>query len=731
MLVTKNSVHITILLALCTMVLAVFPSYSQTVCEETQGRVDRSYYTAVQTQMAYSVYVPPCYDDSQNTYPVIYLMHGSTEDDGHWLRLGMVDLLDESITSGQIPPVIAVFPFGNWMSNENAFDREGWGEVFVNEVMPRVEDAYRVDAQRESRVIGGISRGGFWAFHIALRYPDLFSALGGHSAFFDEYHASAEYNPLDLIETIDTDQNLRIWLDRGGADYAEPGLDLMHFRLEALDIPHAYVVSTNGQHNNQYWSQHLAAYLEFYTAEWQPQQAPTIFATNTPVPTPLPSVTDLSQGVTLFVPAVVFNSLESLITRADLQNILDGGADSRLVLSESTVAMLANNNIQIAPEIRTVPDETLYNTLFRDRSRYTVLPFDQLAVNYRVLSVDGEHPLDSDLSLYPLAFISDSPNFFLDRLTTMTLSGVTALTRGTLMALDTQGLEWATEAILPYVTQSDYFHTSNEVSFYENCPQFNNETLGGSTSFCSKPEHFELFNLLDVDVVELSGNHNNDYGYDIYRETLSWFGDNDMLTVGGGETLMDARQPVILQHQDNMIAMIACNWIGPYYALVNEDPALTGGVRPGAAFCDTEWLEATLPQLAFENDVVIVTVQYPEVDAFVPPDNQRFDFRQLADWGADVVIGTSSHFPQSVEFYAPVGGGRTAFIHYGLGNLFFDQTFFGGTRFFMDRLYIYDGELQTIDLYTGIIEEQGRPRPMTADERYNFLFLMFNEYALQ
>jgi poly-gamma-glutamate synthesis protein (capsule biosynthesis protein) len=352
-----------------------------------------------------------------------------------------------------------------------------------------------------------------------------------------------------------------------------------------------------------------------------------------------------------------------------------------------------------------------------------LLPFDALNIRYRILHIDDIHPLDRNLRNYQFAFNSNTPNYFPDRLTRLLLSGVTALTRDTLRALDNNGVAWAGEEIAPYVNTADFFHTSNEVSFHPSCPQWVPDAVG---AFCSRPEHFELLTDLGLDIVELSGNHNNDYGYDAYRETLAWYRENGIWTVGGGETVAEARAPLVLLHNGNDIAMISCNWVGPYYAWVNEDPNLTGGVRPGAANCDPAWLEETLSQLSQQYDVVVVTVQYQEADQYTPTASQQYDFRRLVAWGADMVVGTSSHYPQTYEFYSS-DGNNEALIHYGLGNLFFDQTWFAGVRFFMDQLFVYDGELLTIDIYTGIIAGQGRPRPMNANERENFLFLMMVE----
>lgn len=171
------------------------------------------------------------------------------------------------------------------------------GKFFIDQLLPLVEGSYRVDGRRENRAIGGISRGGFWAYHIGLRYPELFSAIGGHSAFFDRYHAPADSNPLDLALNAPDIERMRLWLDRGMNDYAAPGLDMMDQRLRQRGIPYQYTIYPTGEHNNAYWSGHVADYIQFYSALWHggitpsadlgilPSQAqPLLFVTNTPRP---------------------------------------------------------------------------------------------------------------------------------------------------------------------------------------------------------------------------------------------------------------------------------------------------------------------------------------------------------------------------------------------------------------------------------------------------------------
>jgi enterochelin esterase-like enzyme len=734
--------------ALCSVMIG---TQAQTTCGETTGRTERDFHYAsdIQTRIYYTVYLPACYDQTDDSYPVIYLMHGSNEDDGQWGRLGLFDLLDEGIARGEYPPVIAVMPFAEWVGNENRFDRYSWSGVFRDGVMPLLEDTYRIDTGR--RAIGGISRGGFWAFHFAFRDPAMFDAVGGHSAFFDLYHAPPEENPLHLASDGENVDTLRIWLDHGVDDYALPGLEIMHERLSERGVAHLYTVKPQGEHNNAYWGQHIAEYVQFYMQGWQSDvqpeptatHPPALFVTNTPRPTPqsdlglLPTPTvpapvaelapttapsSADDNLYLLLPAIAFGSRQANMTGEQLANIRAGLLDPRLVLSTDVAGMLAlDYGINVAEGTRLVEPGALLNTLSRDGTLYTLLPFDRLTPRYRVLRVDETHPLDADLAEYPFAFASDTPNFYPVRLTRIAMSGVTALTREMLPALDREGVEWAASGIQDYVTAADFFHTSNEVSFHPACPSM--DVAGRLGAFCSKPAHFELLTLLDLDIVELSGNHNNDYGYDAYNDTLQWYVERGIAPLGGGETLEDAQRPLLIEHHGNRIALLACNWAGPYYAQVNENEGMLGGVRPGAAPCERDWLQITLPVLAEENDLVIVSSQHFEFDEFTPRPQIQSDYRELVGWGADVVVGTHSHFPQTFEF---AGEG---FIHYGLGNLYFDQEFFGGVRFFIDQFFIYEGRLLTVDLFTGIIEDQGRPRPMTADERENFLFLILTQYG--
>lgn len=701
------------------LITTVTTASAATDCGESSGSITRDSLrsAAAETTFYYSVYTPPCYTQSTRNYPVLYLMHGSNEDDGQWGRLGIQEHLDRGIGDSTLPPMIVVMPFGEWLANRNQFEGVSWESIFLNELLPHIEGQFRIDGRRESRAIGGISRGGFWALQIAFRHTDLFGSVGGHSAFLDDFHAPPDYNPLRLAQSSEAINHLSIWLDRGKDDFTAPALDLLHERLTERGLAHQYTIYPEGQHGPDYWRQHVSEYLAFYGQHLQSDSAPTpppmIFVTNTPQPAMSPTAaptTPPTTGIDLFLPVAAFPSLLTSVESSLLIGLRAGQSIPKLILDTTTTAALTRHGLIVPAGIEIVPDDALMNSLWRDRTRFTLLAFDRLSTRVRVLNVDGQDVIDERMADYPLAFPSAQPNFKRDQLTRVLFSGVTALTRLTREALDKNGVDWAAEAIAPYTQRADFFHTSNEVSFSPNCPLPDGEQLG---EFCAKEAHFEILKQLGLDIVELSGNHNNDFGTENYLKTLAWYRDHDIQTVGGGSTLDEARTPLILEHNGNRIALVACNAIGPYYAIADED-------TPGTTDCNWDWLRETLPVVSASSDVLVVTVQYEEVEDYRPLPQQELDFRGLADLGADVVIGTQAHKPQTFEFY-----GNT-FLHYGMGNFLFDQPFWGNMRFFMDDLWIYQGRLLTIGLFTGIIDENARPRPMMPDEQMNFLAFMFN-----
>ena len=198
------------------------------------------------------------------------------------------------------------------------------------------------------------------------------------------------------------------------------------------------------------------------------------------------------------------------------------------------------------------------------------------------------------------------------------------------------------------------------------------------------------------------------YTLDLYREHgISYY--------GGGANLAEARQPLLLEDHGNRLAFLGCNFAEP------PQPLATGQL-PGANPCDWAMLEQQIGAVKESGYLPIVTMQYKEGYSATVMPWQSVDFHRPAAAGAVIVSGSQSHVPLQMEFF------HGAFIHYGLGNLFFGQManqppgpglpIQPAVRYeFLDRHVIYDGRHVSTELLTAMLEDYARPRPMTAEER--------------
>jgi enterochelin esterase-like enzyme len=210
------------------------------------------------------VYTPPCYEEqAQRHFPVIYLIHGQTYTDEQWDRVGADEAADALIGSGEVSPFIIVMPF----DGESLRPTVGFlDEALILELVPWVDATFRTIPERDSRAIGGLSRGASWAIHFALVNHDLFGALGGHSppVFIEEADKVR-----DWLAAMPEDELPRIWLDIGDRDRPEILSSAEWFAgvLDELNVPHEWHLFT-GLHNEEYWSSHVEDYLRWYAREW-------------------------------------------------------------------------------------------------------------------------------------------------------------------------------------------------------------------------------------------------------------------------------------------------------------------------------------------------------------------------------------------------------------------------------------------------------------------------------
>ncbi len=248
------------------------PSATPFVCAQTAGQMFvSSFFSAITgEEVTFEIYLPPCFYDTLQRYPYVILLHGTSYDDTMWVDLDAPGAMDRGVSKGSLPPMVLVMPDGGLLSEYNDLpEGASYETVILEELIPAVERDFCLWGSPQGRALGGISRGGFWAFSIALRHPELFSALGGHSPHFEPDNAGPATNPLDLALTASLDKTpLRIYMDHATDDYVGTYASLMSELLRSRNVPHEYIINPTGNHDTAYWSAHVADYLAFYGAQW-------------------------------------------------------------------------------------------------------------------------------------------------------------------------------------------------------------------------------------------------------------------------------------------------------------------------------------------------------------------------------------------------------------------------------------------------------------------------------
>ena len=430
----------------------------------------------------------------------------------------------------------------------------------------------------------------------------------------------------------------------------------------------------------------------------------------------------------VFAAAASFATVVDDVGLADLQSAWQGSGQP-LIVDSATAGWLVEKWGPASANVFFVSPEKRLEMVWQKRPSWTILPFDELRPEFKVMRLDGQSPLIDgfDTGGYGLRanvsvmgegtavseFLAawDGPNTNRDagKLTSVAITGVTALVRATAYNMEQNGMLWPAEDVGPVLQAADIAHISNEISFAPDCPYPN--PIGGTT-FCSGDNTFELIKYLGTDVVELTGNHLNDWGPENLARTMDMYAAEGMATYGGGRDAAEAAEPALFEHNGNKIAFVGCNSFGPTYAWAG---AASAGARP----CDGS-MAVQISELTAAGYQVIVTLQGTEYYQYAATPDQQTQFRALADAGATAVSGSQGHHLQAFDLY------NGAFIHYGPGNLFFDQMDQLGTRqTFVDTYHFYNGRLLSVDLWTGLIENYAKPRLMTPQEREQALTTVF------
>ncbi len=444
----------------------------------------------------------------------------------------------------------------------------------------------------------------------------------------------------------------------------------------------------------------------------------------------------------VYVLVAPFPALEDAVSSADLiqswagdqKGVFTGG---RLYLTEATKEIFARMWGEPGTGFVNLSEqEEMLSTVWAAAPSWALVPFEQLVPQWKVLQVDGISPIwkefeagDYSLSVpvglsgeneemvtqLAAAFSQGLPAVYnrdADKMTTVVLTGVTALVRATAYEMENEGVLHPAEAVGEFLRDADIAHISNEVPFAEACPF--PKPVSTRLVFCSAPKYMELLEYIGTDVVELTGDHFSDWGTEATLYTFDLYDDKGMAYYGGGRTPEEGRKPITFENNGNKIAFIGCNGKGGVYT-----PSVQG--LPGAVDCDFDLIQNEIGRLKDEGYVVIMTFQHHELYSFDPSPTLTKDFEFTAQAGADIVSGSQAHQPHGLEFYGD------SLIMYGLGNLFFDQLLMGDntTRAMMARHIIYDGKYISTEIFTIYFEDFSRPLFMDESERIRLLNQVF------
>lgn len=250
------------------------PTRTPIPCTEITGSVLLESFVSQITgeEFRYRIYLPPCYAATGQRYPVLIMLHGlgAGMDDSQWDNLGLDDAADQGYAQGALPPMIIVMPNGNDADHAGYNGPSPFPEVIVEELVPQLEQQFCTWNEPDMRAIGGLSRGGFWAYWVAFSHPDLFGRVGGHSPYFYTPDYPSDKNPGNLVDTARGIERLAMYFDHGPQDYDEVIAGVQNFvtRLERRSIHSEHVVNPTGGHTEEYWARHVADYLAFYAADW-------------------------------------------------------------------------------------------------------------------------------------------------------------------------------------------------------------------------------------------------------------------------------------------------------------------------------------------------------------------------------------------------------------------------------------------------------------------------------
>ncbi|MFT7436234.1 MAG: enterochelin esterase-like enzyme [Psychromonas sp.] len=240
----------------------------------------------------YAVYLPAGYESSDRSYPVLYLLHGGGDDQTGWIQFGEVrNIADKAINNGNATAMIIIMPDadtgqrGYFNSPDNTWLYE---DFFFEELMPYVENKYRIKKEKRYRAVAGLSMGGGGSFYYAMHHPELFSSSCPLSASVRNYTLESskerfnrfgnsyseaqitaylkKHSSLQVIGNMKVEdmKSVKWYFSIGDDDFLYEGNSLVHIALRKKEVPHEFRIN-NGSHSWKYWRMELPNVLKFVT----------------------------------------------------------------------------------------------------------------------------------------------------------------------------------------------------------------------------------------------------------------------------------------------------------------------------------------------------------------------------------------------------------------------------------------------------------------------------------
>src|SRR5579859_862303 len=206
--------------------------------------------------------------------------------------------------------------------------------------------------------------------------------------------------------------------------------------------------------------------------------------------------TEQSDGPRVYVVVATFFTVRDSVTWAEVQARWSGADTSPLAMDAPTYDFL-RPKFDDSKAIQVIASDQIVKWAWDHPDAWLIIPFDSLSPRLKVLQIEGWDVFKA-VKGYPLAFTDGEANYDLSSLTTVAVTGTTAMVRHTAEAIDAHSPAWAAEDIGPVLQDFDYVHISNEVSFFADCPRSDKVVLFGD--FCAKDSYLDVLKDSHVNI---------------------------------------------------------------------------------------------------------------------------------------------------------------------------------------------------------------------------------------